>query len=32
MNFEYGVSGDSVTVSVFYQGSQCGSYQGISCF
>ena len=29
MNFNYGVPGDSVTVSVFDQGGQCANYQSI---
>ena len=29
MNFSYGVPGDSVTISVFDQGSQCANYQSI---
>ena len=31
MNFNYGVPGDSVTVSVFDQGGQCANYQSIFC-
>jgi len=32
MNFNYGVPGDSVTISVFDKGSQCANCQSTFCF